>query len=31
MTFQPQIIAGNWKMNLTVSQGLAFVEKLLAV
>jgi len=30
MTSQPQIIAGNWKMNLTVSQGLAFAEKLLA-
>ena len=30
MTSSPQIIAGNWKMNLTVSQGLAFVEKLLA-
>ncbi len=31
MTAQPQIIAGNWKMNLTVSQGLAFVDRLLAV
>ena len=25
-----QIIAGNWKMNLTLSQGRAFVSQLMA-
>jgi len=28
MTASPQIIAGNWKMNLTLSQGLEFVATL---
>ncbi len=28
MTAIPQIIAGNWKMNLTLSQGQKFLEKL---
>ncbi|MCD6292838.1 MAG: triose-phosphate isomerase, partial [Deltaproteobacteria bacterium] len=28
MTAIPQIIAGNWKMNLTLSQGREFLEKL---
>ncbi|MCK5541017.1 MAG: triose-phosphate isomerase [Deltaproteobacteria bacterium] len=30
MTVIPQIIAGNWKMNLTLSQGLEFVDTLLS-
>ena len=30
MTVIPQIIAGNWKMNLTLSQGQKFIETLIS-